>query len=436
MKCVIQAREEEIVPVAVDLEESEVSAYLKTFYLGFAQRSGLKPERGLTAKQIVERDLDADKVGRAASEAVVRKATPLVLDRAGIDAVGEPSYGCYGYATEDKPYSFVLRVVAKPRIPLTSYDPVELPEATEDVGEEEVDAFMARVAQFHPDAVVDEDAREVLPDSAVLLGMKTTKEGVSCEALSFEEKEYRLGKGDMPEGFDDQLVGARVGEVREVTFASPEPSTTAGQNGERGPSALRYRSEVEVKAILKLVEPRIDDEWVVTHVAGCATVQEMRSRAKRELQQERRSRQGEYDRYLAASEAAARLSTPIPDAVFEAAYAESLAQLRASLEQRGQTEEAYLRESGMTPDQFKYQLMSQVRERLRQEVALDAVAEHARLSVTKTELKHYLETLAERDGGGVLEELEQHGGMRAAREGALRAKANDWLVEHARRVSA
>ena len=317
MNVTVRARTGDVQTIAVELEAAEVTDYLRGFYLMTAQQAGLHPEPGLTSKQLVERECNLDEVGRAASETVAVRATPAVLDRAGIDAVGAPDYGCHGYAQEGQPFAFDLTIVPKTQMELTSYDPVEVPHQTHEVTEEEVDAFLAQVA------------------------------------------------------------------------------------------AVRNLSEL-------------------------GTPEQLRQRAREDLQAEADERTRAYQRFIAADALASRLTNPVPDAVFAAHYAEITQDFRASLAEQEMTEEDYLRERGLQADELKHRLMSQAREQLRQGLALDALARHENLKLTTAELKEFLASMSEGRPDELLHTLKEQGGLRKVEETALRAKTNDWLVRTAR----
>ncbi len=430
MECVVLGREGIIQPIAVKLSGGEVSDCLRTFYLTLAQRAGLSPEKGMSAREVAERDLGADAVGRAASEEVTASMLPLVLDQAGVDAVGQPSIGCYGYACPGEPFAFDVRAVVKPVMELGSYDPVELPAYAAEVSDAEVDAFIDRVALYHPEAVADESADTVGEDAAVMISMRTERNGEVYDPLCFDEKEYRLGKGDMPEGFDEQIIGMKAGERRAVRYTAPGRVRDAA-------GALQddaFSSEVTVKSIMKLVPPQIDDAWVARNITGCASVEALRRRAREEMADQLEKERAAQEQYLAACAVADRLTETVPDEAILAVFRERAEEFSADLARQGTTEEEYLKSSGMGETELKGTLMSQARERLRQELALDAVARHEGMHITKAELKEHLDSMSGGQHEEMLRGLSERGGMRRAQESALRAKANAWLVSHARRV--
>lgn len=432
MKCTVRAREGETQTVSVQLDAAEVTEYLRTFYMTAARQAGLKPEAGLSAKQLVERELDPDEIGRAASGTVATMATPAVLDQTGIDIIGLPDYGCCGYAESGKPFAFDIVAALKPNMELISYGPVELPPVAAEVNEQDIDDFVARVALYHPDTVADETKTEVEADSLVALAMETWREGERVEGLCFDEREYHLGAGDMPDGFDEGLVGAHVGETRVIEFSAPSAA-----RGARDVFPVHaYEAKTTVKAVLKQVEPTIDDAWVARNIDSCTTVEQLRKKARQELQQQASEQSKSYRLYLAADAVAERLTEPVPDAAFAAHYAELVQDFRSELLRREMTEQQYLAESGLRADELKHRMMSQAREQLRQGLALDAMARHRQMGITRAELKAYLEQVSQGNLKEAMGDLEARGGIRKTEEAALRAKVNEWLVETAKPIDA
>ena len=116
MKYTVRAREGETQTISVQLDATEVTERLRTFYMAAAQNAGLKPAAGLTAKQLGEQELDHDEIGRSASETVASRTAPAVLDQAGIDIMGVPNYGCYGHAESGKTFAFDIVATVKPNM--------------------------------------------------------------------------------------------------------------------------------------------------------------------------------------------------------------------------------------------------------------------------------------------------------------------------------
>ena len=413
--------------VTVDLDQNEVDGYLQNFYLSVAATKGIHPQKGASSRELVEKEVDQEEIGQLASQMVFNRCLPLALDKAGVDFVGQPQCTYDIPAAPGRPFKMRITGAPMPIIELTSYEPVALEPVQASVGESEVDAFLERVAYYHPDSVADNEADVVTPVSFLSLGMQTTREGEKFEPLCFASKEYRVSSGDMPDGFDERILGMRAGETRTFSFDGPSP-----QRDSDGHLIVHtYETTVTLNGFLKQVRPAIDDEWVKRNIQGCSNLEAFRSKIAEELREQADEEGRSYLKYAAADALSHRLAKPVPDAAFESFYNEMLADFRKYLSDEGMTQEQYLQENQMSLDQLKHQIMDQTRNQLRQSVALDAVARHEGIKLTDAEFEEYLDSISQGQGEELKKNLKKNGGMHKAKITALRFKANDWLVETA-----
>ena len=98
----------------------------------------------------------------------------------------------------------------------------------------------------------------------------------------------------------------------------------------------------------------------------------------------------------------------------------------------GLTREEYMREQGANEQQYSVRMILQVRERLAQSIALDALARHLGLEVGEADLDEFFKASAPMGAAAEMRrQMEDSGRMYLAYEGARRLKANDYLVAHA-----
>ena len=419
--------EEFRIRLSVNLSASEANKYLGEAYISLAMHNGLHPIAGKTSREIAAEAIGEAAVSSYASETVMRRAAPVAIDLAGIEIVGVPNTHCNTPLKDGEPFSFFVDAVCNPIIPLTSYDPVKVNALNMGVDDETVDAYVEQYAASHGESVADPEKHVVESTSRILLAMRTDTSEGACAYLTFDGREYLIGNDDMPDGFDENIVGMRVGDTKEFDFIGPRASV----EGMDFSQPTTYHAKVEVKAILKEIAPDVTDSWVKESIRGCETVDDLRCRIREELN--RRNDEGfeQYQMYLAASELSQRLAKDIPDDVFKAFYDQMLSEFRGSIESRGISEEAYLSSRGLTAQQFKAELMSQTREQLRQGVALDSMARHLKMKLTDADMEKYLHEVAAGREDEEKKRLGEWGGMQMARQAALRAKANRYLVENA-----
>lgn len=160
---------------------------------------------------------------------------------------------------------------------LTSYEPVELELPKPQVPPTLVDAQIAKMlepmAEYHEVA----DDRGVLPgDFLVVTTHDPALDGNPARNFQMEHSIYHVGAGEMPKTFDDELIGAKAGETRQVEAAIKMPLAAQGST-----SALTMG--VDVEKILYCVTPELTDELVVERFAPATTVEEFREGVARQF---------------------------------------------------------------------------------------------------------------------------------------------------------
>ena len=135
--------------------------------------------------------------------------------------------------------------------------------------------------------------------------------------------------------------------------------------------------------------------------------------------------------FACASEFAKRFKGSIPDELYEITREEIMDNIQQSLQARGKTIKDMINEQGGGEQQFSMELMLQTREVLTQSFTLDALARHLKLEVTDEDIAEVFRVMAPGYEQQARMEFELTGRMYQIAEGAMRNKANKWLVETA-----
>lgn len=153
---------------------------------------------------------------------------------------------------------------------LESYDPVYLELPKPQVPDELVDSQIAKLLEPLAEYHEIPDDRGVLPGDFLVV----TTEGASLDgnpATHFDMKHsiYHVGAGEMPKSFDDELVGMKAGESKDVHARIKMPLAKEGEL-----ASLTMKASVE--KILYCVNPELTDELVRERFAPATTVAEFR----------------------------------------------------------------------------------------------------------------------------------------------------------------
>lgn len=404
----------------------EVAKALNSAHLAFAQQMNLRPEKGKTVAQVAEermgiRDLDSV-VAQQAQDALM----PFAVNKTGIIPAFPPKVDPKSRLKRGQTFQFEVTVTPKPDYELTSYEPVTITVAPPVVDPAEVDAQIAQMANGYTEYVPD-DPHPVQKGDACKIAMKAFRaNGEEVGPLATEGRTYVTGKGYMPDGFDENVIGMNVGETKTFSFDAPDIDEEGNE------ITGNFTTTVTVLEIQKTVVPEIDDAWVKKFMPFYKNLADMRKSIEDNLAKQREKQHEDAKRQAAAAEAASRFQGSIADEVYEAMTRSLMTNLRADVARQGMKFEDFIEQQG-GEQQFNMMMMLQTREMLVQGYALDAVFRHEGLVITDDDLT---EACAEMGGGQtnpkmVRSQLEDSGRGFVLREAAERLRANKWLVEHA-----
>lgn len=160
---------------------------------------------------------------------------------------------------------------------LSSYEPVALelpkPQVPDSLVDAQIQKMLEPLATYHE---VAED-RGVLPgDFLVVTTHDPALDGNPARNFLMEHSIYHVGAGEMPKTFDDELIGVRPGDTKQVSAAIKMP--LAAQGG-----ASELTMGVDVEKILRCETPELTDELVAEHFAPASTVAEFREGVARQF---------------------------------------------------------------------------------------------------------------------------------------------------------
>lgn len=160
---------------------------------------------------------------------------------------------------------------------LSSYEPVALelpkPQVPDSLVDAQIQKMLEPLATYHEVA----EERGVLPgDFLVVTTHDPALDGNPARNFLMEHSIYHVGAGEMPKTFDDELIGVRPGDTKQVSAAIKMP--LAAQGG-----ASELTMGVDVEKILRCETPELTDELVAEHFAPASTVAEFREGVARQF---------------------------------------------------------------------------------------------------------------------------------------------------------
>jgi len=316
-------------------------------------------------------------------------------------------------------FEFIVSTIPKPKIQLSDYGPIRSFSKKLFVSDEEIDDEVAYLAEQSSCFVLRKEKKKIKPSDYVELETTATRESEIYEPLTAKKRFYKLGEQFLPESFDENLVGMSVGERKSFSLVI-----------ENGSSPIEVIATI--LGIYDKVVPKPNDEWVNKCYPNMGGLHKLKDRIRHELLERKRPFYKDAEAEAALSQLIERVVSKVPENVFEASFSEAYRRFCKEIkESQGQTIEEYFYKRGITEQQFKESLASDVHRSLLQGLALDSYAAYHGITSDEKDYQQALNNIAPGDEHVTHRYYEESGRGYLIDEAALRTAALKHLLAKA-----
>lgn len=416
MKAVVEPLEGNKVKLSVEVPEAEVEKAVEAAVRRIAREvrvPGFRP--GKAPRRLIEARLGP---GVARQEAL-RESLPdfyaQALREADVDAVSAPEIDITA-GHDEGPVTFDAVVEVRPQISIAGYGGLRVTVPSPVADDAEVDRHIDRLRQ--QSAELRPVTRPAQTGDHVFLDVHGEREGETVAGLTTDDYLYEVGSGYVVPEFDEQLPGAKVGDI--LTFSSTID--------DEAPVSFRLL----VKDVKEQVLPVADDAWAA-EASEFETVEELRADILQRVSAGRRLQANLAVREEAIKALVELVADDIPDAMVRPETEARVVELARRLESRGATIAQYMEASGTSEEQFVAGVRAEATHAVKADLALRALAEAEELEATDDDVDAEVARLAERlkrPAADVRKDLERQDAMATVRSDVRKSKALEWLVEH------
>lgn len=342
--------------------------------------------KGKVPRQMVEKMYGKEIFFEEAANIVIPDAYDKALEECEEDIVSSPKIEVTQIEA-GKPFVFTAEVALKPEVKLGKYKGVKVDKIETAVTDEEVDAEINRERENSARNITVED-RPVKDGDMTTLDFEGFVDGVAFDGGKGENYPLTIGSGAFIPGFEEQLIGAKIGEETEVKVTFPEDYQAEHLQGKEA------IFKCTVKEIREKELPELNDEFA-SDVSEFETLAEYRADVKKNLE-EKKEKDAKAEKEDAAIKAVVEDSEmEIPEAMLETQQRQMVDEFAQRITMQGISMEQYFQFSGTSYQQMVEQVKPQAEERIRARLVLEAVAKAENLEVSDTEYEEELKTMAE-----------------------------------------
>lgn len=387
--------------------------------------------KGHVPRPVIDANLGREAVRNEVTNDLLNETYPIAIDEADLCYFGEPSFGEVSeFVVEGQDFTYDMTLSVKPVFELSSYDPVSIEIPFKEATEKEIDDQLEALRQGYYDYEDAADDAAIEEGGSLDMTMKVMNEaGEELTTLAAEKRLYELGRGLYPKALDDALIGKKKGDHVSLTLEVAENPCMMSRLIEK--NAKQATFEVDVDCVKTKVVPEVTDEWVSGHF-GMSDVPELRGALKIEIDKQKSQVIPRILETNALFELGGRLEGEAPEGMIAEATDDLYRTFWDSLQRNGVTFDQYLANNGLTVDAFREDVKKQAKDTVVQNLALDAYARHAGISVTDDEVRDEFKNSGQEDFEAMYADFKKHGRLHIVREGILRGKALEEIVNGAK----
>jgi trigger factor len=329
---------------------------------------------------------------------------------------------------EKEGFKFSATVAVRPEATLGEYKGLEVPKREVEVTDEQVDEQLEEMrGQFATLAAVED--RPVQEGDFIIIDFRGERlaTGEPLEGADAEDYMLEVGRGELLEDFEKNLVGMNAGERKQFGVTFPPDYA---EESLRGQSVLFH---VNVKEIKERDLPPLDDEFA-KEASEFETLEDLRAAVREQLEEAARQRvEGEFRaRVLGAVVEGAEVE--VPEVMVEEKAHEMVESFERSIRAQGMEPEQYYQLAGASHADLEQRVRPDAEDAVKKELVLDAVAAAEGIEADEDEVMHEIGHLAEnsdRSPEELAETMRQNGTYALLEEEISRQRAFDFLVENA-----
>ena len=409
----VEKLEKSRVAVTVEVGAEEFEAAVAKAYAkarGKLSIPGFRP--GKAPRKMIEKLYGAGVFYSDAVDIALPEAYTQAIGQSGLDVVGYPEVEIVDDKIDENGFTFKATVAVYPEVKLGEYKGLTAEKEEVKVSADDVKERLNEMAERNA-RLVSVDRKAKKGDIAVI-DFEGFDNGVAFDGGKGENFDLEIGSGSFVPGFEEQLIGMKAGEEKDIDITFPEnyAPELAGK-----PVVFHVKvNEVKVKEV-----PAVDDEFA-KDVSEFDTLKELKADIKKKMTAERtEAAQRAFEDVLMAK-VAEGVEAEIPHEMVELQAERMMEQFKQQLAAQGIPFDQYLKMTGTTEADFRKQSDGPAAEQVKMDLAVEAIIKAEGLEATDEDVENELKNVAEKYGMD-LETVKKYLRPEDVKEQVIREKA-------------
>ena len=354
--------------------------------------------KGKAPMQIVERYYGNEIFYEDAFNEIVPDIFDEEVEKAGLEVVSRPQIDIV-QMEKGKDLIFTAIVNTKPDVKLAKYKGIDLEKTTYKVTDKDIEDELNKMAERNSRMISVEDRPAKKGDTTVIDFLGTVN-GEEFEGGKAENYDLVLGSNSFIPGFEDQVIGMKIDETKDVKVTFPEDYFSKELAGKAAVFKVTVH-EIKTKEL-----PTIDDEFA-KDVSEFDTLKELKEDIKKKQEKQNEEREIAELNEKAIKTVSDKSEVDLPEGMVNLELDNMMEDMDRRISYQGINLDQYLQMVGKSKEDFREENRKQAEESLKLKLVLEAICKDAKVKAEDTEVDEKLKELATAYGRKV-EELKNN----------------------------
>lgn len=375
------------VVLTIEVPAEELDKGIKAACKSLANRVNIPGFRkGKAPRRILEMNIGKEAILDEAFDRVAQKAFDEALKQENLDPVDRPQVDIVTLE-EGKDVVFKATITPVPEVTLGEYKGLKVAKDAVEVKDEQVEEQVKNILNHHAKMVDAEEGATVANDDFITLDFKGEVDGVAFAGGEGKDYPLQIGSHSFIDTFEDQLVGLKVGEEKDVNVTFPEEYHAKDLAGK---AAVFH---CKINSIKHKEMPELTDEFVKASTSY-ESIEDMKAKLRENIEKNAQREADTKRRNEILKQATDNITVDIPEVMVENRVSNMIQELSVNLENQGMNLDAYLKYANMDMAKLRKQYKESAAIAVKTDLMLDAVAKAEDIKVENADINAEIALLA------------------------------------------
>lgn len=345
--------------------------------------------KGKMPRPLFEQRFGVESLYQDALDFILPEAYGNAVEKAEINPVDRPEIDVT-QMEKGKELIFEATVTVEPEVELGDYKGLSIEKQDREVTDEEFNQAIEDAVSRQAELTVKEG--EIAEGDVVNINFDGYVDGEAFEGGQAEGYDLEIGSGSFIPGFEEQLIGLKANDSKDVVVTFPEEYHAEELAGKEATFKCEV-NEVKSKEI-----PELDDELAQELDESVSTVDEYKEKLRKDLEEAKVNQAEATEKEEAITKATDNAKVDIPEAMINTELDRMMQEFEQRISQQGLNLELYYQFSGQSEEELKAQMKEDAEKRVKTNLTLRAIADAENIEVSDADVEAEFAKMSEQFG--------------------------------------